>query len=804
MPKLTPVSGNPYLPQGLLDALARVESSNNPRAVSPKGATGLFQFMPATAQQYGIDPRNPGQARQGAERYMTDLMQQFDGDLPTALAAWNWGPGNVRKHGVHKAPAETRNFISKVMRTINPIGSAEAGERTMAESKLTPVDYDPFKAPDAKLTPVDFNPFAPKTKPAAKSSLVLDRARKLPQRGTMDWDIRTPINEARAWFGEQGNNLPLVDRVVTGVAGGINDVVSGARQLLGRDTPEDAQNRAFIDRVGENSLAATGGRVAGNVIATLPLAAIPGAQSASALTRMGNAAAQGTAAGGLMYTKDGESRAQNVLVGGLAGAGVSGAMSAAGKVVNAKRGVMKTPRLQEMRDLSRQHDVRLSAGDMTGSRFAKSSETMLENVPVVGTASFRRKQAGEALQAAQRATQRFNPQGRVEDVGEELQGSLQRVLKANKAQAATHYDAVEEALQQPGVVNRIQPQQTKQAVTDLLKEYPDIFDRLPSDTVKQKLAVIASDLAPTVEQPKILLPGGKPQAPTIKPAELTFEDARFLRTQLNNYISRAAKSGGAVGSDELRRLMQVKSGLESDIEQWAQRNGNAQVKKAFDTANQYYRDRVAPFRDNLINKATGQDIDTDTIFKTFVKPERGKLAGKLAGNLDAQGQQALKYGVLKQAFDTAFDSNQQNFSPRKFAAQLERLERANAVIFTPKEKSYLDGLTKLMNAAQRSGQYMENVPTGNRVVQGMLSTGGLTASIANPTLLPVIAKAYAGAGGLAFLLTNDYGKRLLLSASKVKLGSKTMDMLLRQARNHLPRAASGAGIQTNHQSTPAQ
>lgn len=780
MPKLTPVPGNPYLPPGLLDALAQVESGGNPRAVSPKGAVGLYQFMPATAQQYGIDPRHPGQARQGAERYMTDLVQQFDGDLPTALAAWNWGPGNVRKHGIHQAPAETRNFVRKVLSAINPIASAAAAERPVAGTKLTPVDYDPF---------------APNSQPTAKASLVLDRARQLPRRGNMDWDIRTPIREARAWFGEQGDNLPLVDRLATGFAGGANDVISGVRQLLGRDTPEDAQNRDFIDRLAKNSSAATVGRMAGNVIATAPLAVIPGAQAVSPLARMGNAAAQGLAAGGLMYTKEDESRVKNALMGGLTGAGVSGVMSTAGKGVNAIRGVMGNPRAQEMQELSRRHGVRLSVGDVTGNRFAKSAETLLENVPAVGVAGFRRKQAEEALQAARRATQRFNPNGRIEDVGAELHDSLQRVLTANKAKAAILFDAVEEALRQPGVVNRIRPQQTRNAVTNLLKEYPDIFDRLPSDPVKQKLSAIASGLAPTVEQPRILLPGGKPQAPVIKPATMSFQDARFLRKQLNNYINRAARSGGAVGNDELRQLTQVKAALESDIEQWAQHSGNGKVKEAYDIANQFYRDRVAPFRDALISKATGKDVDTDTIFKTFVKPERGKLAGKLAGNLDDQGQQALKYGVLKQAFDTAFDHNQQNFSPRKFAAQLERLERANAVIFTPKEKAYLDGLVKLMNAAQRAGQYMENVPTGNRIVQGMLSTGGLTASIANPALAPAVAKFYATAFGLSRLLTTAAGKRILLSASKVEPNSKTMDLLLRQARNHLPRAAASTAVQ---------
>jgi len=99
----------------LLDAVRSVESGGNPRAVSRKGASGPYQFMPDTAKQYGVaDPFDEVQSRAGAKLYLQDLYHKF-GDTKTVLAAWNWGPGNVDDKGLEAAPRETRDFISRVM-----------------------------------------------------------------------------------------------------------------------------------------------------------------------------------------------------------------------------------------------------------------------------------------------------------------------------------------------------------------------------------------------------------------------------------------------------------------------------------------------------------------------------------------------------------------------------------------------------------------------------------------------------------------------------------------------------------------
>lgn len=104
------------LPSGLLHAVMRQESGGNADATSTKGARGYFQFMPATAQAYGVtDPSDFKQSATGAARYMADLHKQYQGDLTRVLAAYNAGPSAVAKfNGVPPYP-ETQNYVRSVM-----------------------------------------------------------------------------------------------------------------------------------------------------------------------------------------------------------------------------------------------------------------------------------------------------------------------------------------------------------------------------------------------------------------------------------------------------------------------------------------------------------------------------------------------------------------------------------------------------------------------------------------------------------------------------------------------------------------
>jgi len=102
------------LPRWLVRSVMRAESGFQPQVVSPKGAIGLMQLMPGTAQALGADPRDPAQNADAGARYLRDLLQMYDGALWHALAAYNAGPGAVAKYKGLPPYAETLRYISRI------------------------------------------------------------------------------------------------------------------------------------------------------------------------------------------------------------------------------------------------------------------------------------------------------------------------------------------------------------------------------------------------------------------------------------------------------------------------------------------------------------------------------------------------------------------------------------------------------------------------------------------------------------------------------------------------------------------
>ena len=104
------------LPKAIVHSVAKAESAYRADAVSKKGAIGIMQLMPGTAQQLNADPHNPEQNVDAGARYLRELLQRYDGNVAKALAAYNAGPGAVDKYNGVPPYAETQTYVDRVLR----------------------------------------------------------------------------------------------------------------------------------------------------------------------------------------------------------------------------------------------------------------------------------------------------------------------------------------------------------------------------------------------------------------------------------------------------------------------------------------------------------------------------------------------------------------------------------------------------------------------------------------------------------------------------------------------------------------
>lgn len=108
------------LEEALVKAVIKAESNYNPQAVSSKGARGLMQLIPETARQMRVnDPFDPMQNIRGGSNYLRLMLDQFNGNIDLALAAYNAGPNAVQRHGGIPPYEETRTYVQRVRRYLD-------------------------------------------------------------------------------------------------------------------------------------------------------------------------------------------------------------------------------------------------------------------------------------------------------------------------------------------------------------------------------------------------------------------------------------------------------------------------------------------------------------------------------------------------------------------------------------------------------------------------------------------------------------------------------------------------------------
>lgn len=132
------------LPAPLVHSVIKVESNYDPLAVSPKGAQGLMQLVPATARRFGVsDVFNPLENIQGGARYLRYLLNLYNDDYDLALAAYNAGEQAVARYGGVPPYAETRNYLVQVQRRAEEIRTSAPPAASAAAARHAAVEAPP-------------------------------------------------------------------------------------------------------------------------------------------------------------------------------------------------------------------------------------------------------------------------------------------------------------------------------------------------------------------------------------------------------------------------------------------------------------------------------------------------------------------------------------------------------------------------------------------------------------------------------------------------------------------------------------
>lgn len=299
------------LPSGLLSAVAQTESSWNPKAVSPAGAQGLFQFMPKTAQAYGVNPFDPQSSAVGAARMYGDLLKQYDGDLNMALAGYNWGSGNIQRKGIENMPKETKDYIEKVTGLMGGVGQ---------DTLMGGADEDAIDAEIAALE-AELGTTEPQIDEADVDAEIAALEAELQQ--------PTPPNVSRGRTvleqGLQGATFGASDEIMNRIGAGIASVVTGEKysDLLNEANQQTAQRMA--QQMEQRPALAIGSQLGGGLLTG---AAGASTKAGSALTRLAGRGllpnAKGViGAGANLATKAGITGAVGATQGALYGAGTA-------------------------------------------------------------------------------------------------------------------------------------------------------------------------------------------------------------------------------------------------------------------------------------------------------------------------------------------------------------------------------------------------------------------------------------------------------------------------------------------------
>lgn len=407
------------------------------------------------------------------------------------------------------------------------------------------------------------------------------------------------------------------------------------------------------------------------------------------------------------------------------------------------------------------HDVPVFFDDVSQNPIIKKVGVGAENVPIVGTSAGRAQQAAKAGAAAERITGRYTAD--LEDeVPVLMQESMQRRLKALQGSARLLYTRAANLLDQGG---NVPSSRFDSAIHHELARQEAL-----GTAANQRVVDILSQFDHA--------PRGN------------FSLMRDLRSQIGDAISDFYTGGEnrAIGEKGVERLREMRQALEADMSDFANKQGG-EAARAWRDADSFWKTNLLPFKQqgfaDLVR--TGEP---EKAWK-YLLAQNGidSRVTRMYNGLDTQGRAAVRAGMFQDAMAQA--SGPKGFSPARFAKYME--DNADVVnhFFHGNELEEVRGFTNLMRHVERAGQYMENPPTGQRLIGALM----LGSTVVAPKALAVGATT---AGGVRVLFQTKAGRDLLIAASRLKPGGPAMNAIADQVPQIITRTAASAAAANNN------
>ena len=413
------------------------------------------------------------------------------------------------------------------------------------------------------------------------------------------------------------------------------------------------------------------------------------------------------------------------------------------KAVNAVKGKVSNEEYQNLLNAAKEHNIPMTYGDVTQGPIVTKAEQATEIMPVVGTAKYREVQNLSAQQAAEKFKGSLHPtEG---DWTRIVQNSLKSKASAVKSKASELYRNVDNVADPAGPIPLDNFRNIAQGIIDKIKAKPE-----------QLRTATDNEILNRTEQ-------------YLTTPDVNFSTARQLRSDLGDEVSSFYNgANGVIGKKGANAYQQLKNAVEQDLQGFAENKGG-QIYQAWKNADSYYKNNVIPFKDASVAKAM-KTAEPDIIYSNFIKRGRGDRAKNFFDLLDENGRNAVRYGMVDDAIQRA-TANEKPFSPAIFSKTLDDVSGAKNVFFKGGSRKQLDGLINVMRHIKRAGQYMENPPTGQRVI-GALMVGAL------PIAPNAIAAATMTSLAIKALFTTKIGRNYLLAASKINPMSPEMANLI--------------------------